>query len=92
MAEGQSDKMVSDVNMHMKQKCVIKILHAEKIALIDIYWCLLNIYGDLTVDGSTVRQWVACFTISGGDSMSPQLVHIFMSMVCRLLLIAGKNA
>jgi len=44
------------------------------------------------VDGSTVRQWVACFTISGGDSMSPQLVHIFMSMAYRLLFITGENA
>ena len=31
---------------------------AEEIAPIDIHLCLLNIYGDWTVDVSTVRQWM----------------------------------
>jgi hypothetical protein len=42
------------------------ILHVEKMAPNDIHWCLLNVYGDQTVDVSTVRQWVARF--SSGDS------------------------
>jgi len=29
-AEGQSDKMASDVEMHMKQRCVTEFLHLEK--------------------------------------------------------------
>jgi len=29
-AEGQSDKMVFDMDVHMKQRCVIEVLHAEK--------------------------------------------------------------
>ena len=29
-AEGQSDKMVSDMEVCMKQRCVIEFLHAEK--------------------------------------------------------------
>ena len=37
----------------------------KKIVLTDIYWCLLNLYGDQPVDLSTMRQWVVCF--SGGD-------------------------
>ena len=36
-AEGQSDKIVSNMKDYMKEKCVIEFLHAEKIALIDIY-------------------------------------------------------
>jgi len=65
-AEGQSDKMASDMEMRMKQRCVIEFLHAEKIAPNDIHWRLVNVYGDQTVDVSTVRWWVACF--SSGDS------------------------
>jgi hypothetical protein len=44
-AEGQSDKKV-----RLKQRCVIKFLHAEKIAPNDIHRCLLDVYGDQTVD------------------------------------------
>ena len=32
----------------------------------DIHWCLLNFYGDQTVDVSTVRWWLVSF--SNGDS------------------------
>jgi len=45
-AEGQSDKRVSDMEMHMKQRCVIEFLPEEKMAPTDIHWHLLNIYGD----------------------------------------------
>jgi len=44
-AEGQSDKMASDMGMHMKQWCVTEFLHAERIAPIDIH-CFLNVDGD----------------------------------------------
>ena len=50
---------------HMKQRCVTKFLHAEKIAPNDIHWRSLNVYRD-QMDVSTVRQWVARF--SSGDS------------------------
>ena len=60
-AEGQSD-----MEVRMKQRCVIEFLHAEKIAPNDIHRRLLNVYGDQTVDVSTVRRWVARF--SSGDS------------------------
>ena len=40
----------------------------KKIAPIDVHLCLLNIYGDLTVDASTMRWWVVCFS-SGNSSM-----------------------
>jgi len=29
-AEGQSDKMASDIEVRMKQRCVTEFLHAEK--------------------------------------------------------------
>jgi hypothetical protein len=35
--EGQSDKMVSDMEVRMKQRCVIEFLHAEKTAPNDIH-------------------------------------------------------
>jgi transposase len=65
-AEGQSDKMASDIEVRMKQRCVIEFLQAKKIAPNDIHQCLLNVYEDQTVDVGTVRQWVAHF--SSGDS------------------------
>ena len=36
-AEGHSDTMASDVEVRMKQKCIIEFLHAEIIAPTDIH-------------------------------------------------------
>ena len=36
-AEGQSDEMASDMEVHMKERCVIEFFHAEKMAPIDIH-------------------------------------------------------
>jgi len=38
-AEGQSDKMMSDMEVRMKQRCVIGFLRAEKMAPINIGVC-----------------------------------------------------
>ena len=54
------------MEVRMKQRSVTEFLHAEKIAPNDIHRRLLNVYGDQTVDVSTVRRWVARF--SSGDS------------------------
>ena len=35
IAEGQSDKMVSDMEVYMKQRCVTEFLHVEKRAHTD---------------------------------------------------------
>ena len=51
--EGASDKLASDVEVRMKQRCVSEFLHAEKIAPNDIHRRLLKVYGDQTVDIST---------------------------------------
>ena len=90
-AEGLSDQMLFDMEVHMKQKCVTKFLYAEKMAPIDIHRCLLNIYGDQTVDVSAMKRWVVFF--SGGDSNSelPMPVQIFTNASCRLMFMAGKK-
>jgi len=45
-AEGQSDKRASDMEVRMKQRCVIEFLYAEKNSPNDIHRRLLNVYGD----------------------------------------------
>ena len=35
-AEGQSDKMASDMEVHMKQRCVTEFLHAKKLHLLTL--------------------------------------------------------
>jgi len=80
------------MEVQMKQSCITEFLHAEKIAPTDIQQHLLNIYGDQTVDVSTVRQWVVHFSSGDGHSRSPSVVQIFTRATCRLLFIACKNA
>jgi len=45
-AEGQSDKMASDMEVQMKQMCVTELLCAEKMVPIGIHGHLLNCCGD----------------------------------------------
>ena len=78
--------------LYRKQKSVIGFLHVEKMAPTDIHQCLLNVSGDQTVDVSTVKQWVVCFSSSDSDSGSPPLVQIFMSMAYTFLFIGGESA
>jgi len=42
-AEGQCDRIASHMEAQMKQRYGIESLHMEKIAPVDIYWCLLNV-------------------------------------------------
>ena len=55
-AEGQPDKMASNMEVHMKQRCATEFLHIEKIAPVHICRCFLNVDGDQIVDVSTERQ------------------------------------
>ena len=66
-AEGQSDRMVSDMEVCVKQRCGIEFLHAAEIAPVAIHQCLLNVYGDQTLDVSTVGWWVMCFSNTDND-------------------------
>ena len=97
--------MASDMKVHMKQMSVTEFLHTENmasigteflhtetLATIDIYWLLLNIYGDQSVDVRTVRWWVMQFNNSDSNFWSLPLVQAFMSVVCRLLFTAGEDA
>ena len=58
VAEGKSDKMASNLEVRMKQKCAIEFLHAEKMAPTDIHRHSLHVCRDQPVDVSTVRQRV----------------------------------
>ena len=55
-AEQRSDKMASDMEVHMKQRCEIEFLHVENMAPIYIHQHLLNIYGGQTEDMSAVKD------------------------------------
>ena len=61
-AEGQSDKMTSDIEARKKKRYGTEFLHAEEIEPTDIHQDLLNVYGDQTVDESTLRQWMVHFS------------------------------
>lgn len=87
-AEEQSDTMASDMEVHMKQRDVIKFLDSERT--VRIHWLLLNTYGHQTMDVSIVRRRVTCF--GNGDSESLPLVQIFTWAACRLLFVSGENA
>ena len=89
--EGQSDRMVSYMEVHVKQKHVTEFLRAEKKAPTDIYRHLLNIYGVQTVNVYTVRWCVVCFSCGDSDCGSPLLVQVLISMTCRLLFISGSQ-
>ena len=67
-AEGQSDRMAPDMEVHMKQRHVAEFLQEENITPIDIHWCLLDMNEDQTAGVNTVRQWMVHF--SSGDSYS----------------------
>jgi len=61
-----------------------EFLHAEKMLPTDNCQCLLKVYGNQTVDVSTVRQWVVCS--SSGDSETPPMVQIVMRASCSSLV------
>jgi len=54
--QGQSDKIVSDV-----EGVPLNSSTWKKMAPNDIHHQLLNMYGDQTVDDSTVRWWMVHF-------------------------------
>ena len=89
IVEGESDKVVSDMEASLKKRVVSEFLCVEKNdppMFTDACWMFMEAKQDV----STVRQWVVHF--SGSDSGSPLLVQIFMNVACRLLFIAGENA
>ena len=79
-------QMVSDMEVHMKQRCVTEFLHVEKMALIDIHCYFLNLDGDQTVDLSEVVSGVLHF--SSGDSGS----HIHWCRLHAMLVTASWSS
>jgi len=61
-AERQSHRMVSEMEVCIKQRCKTEFPHEENVAPTNIHWHLMNIYRDQTVDVSTVKLWVVHFS------------------------------
>ena len=95
-AEWQSDKMVPDMDVHMKQRCVIEFLHEKKkwqpLTFTGTYWTFME-----------TKQWMwAQWVGSGAFQQSRQwyerqamfwtAMQIFVSTASRILVITGKNA
>ena len=49
---------MADIDIRIRQRSVIEFLTAEGETPIRIHERLKNVYGDATVDVSTVRRWV----------------------------------
>jgi len=99
VAEGQSDKVGSDMEAWMKQMCGTEFLHAEEMVPTDIHRCLLSVYGDQRADVSTVKFGLPEQHLPSNKAItaavkrrSPLLVQVFISAAFRLLFIAGGNA
>jgi len=88
-AEGQSVKMMSNMEMWMKQRSVIEFFHAVKMTPIDNHWCSWNTFGDQTVDVSTVRWWVVHFR--SGDSNGGSLLLVQAIIHCWWKCIANDG-
>ena len=73
---------VIHMEVHVRQRGGIEFLHAEEMAPTDIYWCLLNIYGDQTVGVSTLKCWW-CISVLATITVGhlwwcrfPQVLHV----------------
>ena len=97
-AEGQSDIMVSDMEVCLKQKVWNWIPpRRKKMAPVDIHWCLLNISGDqwmwvqckLNYADTVSQQW-HCQQL--GNSGSLLLVLIFYEHSMQVLFHCWWNA
>ena len=57
-----------DIEVSVKQTCVTELFHVEKkMAPVDIHQHLLKIYGDQTMDLSTMMWWLVPFSSGGSD-------------------------
>jgi hypothetical protein len=54
-------RMADVIDTCMKQRAVTKFLTAEEVGPIEMYRCLNIVYGEHTVDVSTVRCWIMHF-------------------------------
>ena len=61
-AEGQSDKVASDMEVQMKQRMELNSSISKKIMPFDVYQCLENVYRVQQVD---VAQWGSGLCVVG---------------------------
>ena len=95
-AEGQSDKMASDMEVQMKQKCVTEFLDVEKFCT---HWHSSTLGEHLRrpnsgcehteAVGAAFQQWWRQYE---RQAMFQTVMQSFMSTACRLLFMAGDNA
>jgi len=78
-ADGQSDRMVSEVGVHVDQSGVIELFRVKEMAPSDIQQALMSVSGRQSVDVSTVRWWMMRFSSGDNDTGSPPLVQIVTS-------------
>ncbi|XP_073526621.1 uncharacterized protein [Phyllobates terribilis] len=65
---------MADIDVRIRQRSVIEFLHAEGETPIRIHERLKNVYGDATVDVSTVRRWVRrCNTAEGPSPLADKM-------------------
>ena len=88
-AEGQSDRMASDMEVQMKQRGGIEIppcrkngTHGHSLMFAECWWR----------PTSRCEQWVVHFSSGDSDSGSSLLERTFISVAYRFLFIAGENA
>jgi len=94
-AEGQLEKMVSDMGVFMKQKCVTEFLHTEKNGthwhssmLAEHLWRSNSKYEHSEAVGGVLQQLWQWYK----DKATLQIVlHIFTSVACRLFFTAVEN-
>ena len=96
--EQHSDRMTSDMEVQMKQRCKIEFLHTEKMESTGIHQHLLNIYGDQTVDVSTVKAGLCGQCFPSNDVVVAVVKQRVTSAGAdfyeygELLFITGENA
>jgi len=67
----QSDKAASNMEVQMKQKCVIEFLHAETMAPIDIHWRWIFMW--------MWAQWGSGWCISAVETVMWNTSHVWMA-------------
>lgn len=70
--------MVSDIEVWMRRRSAAELFDVEKIAPIVIHQCLLDIYGDQSVDVRAMRWCMVHFSSGDSNCGSPELVWIFV--------------
>ena len=79
-AKGQSDNITSDMEVCMKEKCVIEFLHAEKngthsLVLAEHFWRPHSGCAHSEVMGDAFQQWISSASADFNEYSMQALVH-----------------